>query len=100
MEREERLERSHGASGATPTGVTEARLPETIGEYRVIRKIGQGGAGLVVEVVEVATATKWAIKIALSDVAPRIADALRNQGESMRAVSTQVNGIVRVTEVA
>ncbi|MBX3395155.1 MAG: serine/threonine protein kinase [Phycisphaerae bacterium] len=54
--------------GLSPRRATEIRQPEFIGAYRIIRRIGQGGMGVVYEAEQRQPARRVALKLVLGGV--------------------------------
>lgn len=73
-------------------------LPSTIGPYRIIRQLGEGGMGRVYEAVHQAIERRVAIKVLLPEYVRRADFAARFFNEARAANRIEHPGIVQVSE--
>jgi serine/threonine protein kinase len=64
------------ASDATPADASDARIGTSLGKYRILRRLGKGGMGLVYEAFDTLLKRQIAIKV-LSDAVAEQQDAMR-----------------------
>lgn len=82
-----------------PVNLTATQLPAVIGgKYRPVRLIGQGGMGVVYEVVHANTGEHFALKLMLARtrLTPDLVDRFRREARAAAAVKS--DHVVRVTD--
>ncbi|MCZ6697932.1 MAG: serine/threonine-protein kinase, partial [Planctomycetota bacterium] len=83
--------------GSPPIENREASLPKSIGRYRIIRRIGEGGMGVVYEAVQEKTGSTVAVKVIRPGLASR--DLLRRfEHEAQVLGRLRHAGIARIYE--
>ena len=74
----------------------EGRIPERIGPYRVLREIGRGGMGVVLEAIEEPLGRRVALKVLLAQSLTSSAARARFQREAELAARLDHSGIATV----
>ena len=68
----------------TPSGPEPSRIPERLGEFRVVREIGRGGMGVVYEAVQEPLGRRVALKVlpAAVQLQPHYLDRFRREAQA------------------
>jgi hypothetical protein len=70
-----------------PSPSTPTSAPERLGEYRLVRRLGQGGMGVVYEGEHVATGRRVAVKLIDVAASPEAIERFRQEGKLASAIA-------------
>jgi serine/threonine protein kinase len=96
VERVSRSDSSSKGSSSLNHASRSGRMPDTLGDYKVVREIGRGGMGIVYEAVQQSLQRHVALKVISSDVSGNEKHRNRFRREAEAAASLHHTNIVPI----